>query len=99
VKRTGKMVVIDDIVTLLWPEHDRDHVTPEEFRTLLAFRLPMPALLCHLPHADGDLGRAQVGDAYGSENWISDGHERALLLQNAQLMVNGSFLGATKGRR
>ncbi len=55
--------MIDDVVAVLWPEHDRDHVLAEKLLSLhFALGTPAFALLLDLPNADRHLGRAQVCD-------------------------------------
>jgi hypothetical protein len=73
-------MMIDDVVALLRPEDDGDHVLPEE----LAFRIrvvlaPFLALFLHLPHADGDLRRPQTLDRNGFEDGLADDDHVRLL--------------------
>jgi hypothetical protein len=55
------MVMIDDVEALVRPVNHRDHVFAEKLSLfLLRFMLPPAlALLLHLPHSNGHLGRAE----------------------------------------
>ena len=58
---TRQMMMVDDVMVLVRPEHDRDHVLAEQFGAFL-FRLVLPpalALLLYLSQADRHLGRTQ----------------------------------------
>ena len=58
---TRQMMVVDDVMVLVRPEHDRDHMLAEQFGAFL-FRLVLPpalALLLYLSQADRHLGRTQ----------------------------------------
>src|SRR3954469_6329699 len=43
-QRTRQMMVVNDVIVLIRPEHDRDHVLAEQFGALL-FRLVLPPAL------------------------------------------------------
>src|ERR1700686_367632 len=67
--------MIDDVVAVLRPEHDRDHVLAEKLLSLhFALGTPALALLLDLPNADRHLGRAQVCDRNGLENGCAKRH-------------------------
>ena len=72
VKREGKMVMIDDIMTLLRTKNDGDHMFAQEFG---AFRgsllLPMLSFGLHLSHTDRDLCRAKFRDRYRIETRLT----------------------------
>src|SRR5262245_23047489 len=74
-QRPHQVVMIDDVVAVLRPEHDRDHMLAEKIVSLL-FALVMPALalLLDLPNADRHLGRAQVCDRNRRENGFTNRH-------------------------
>ena len=71
VERSRKIVVIEDLMTILWSEDHRVFGPriigiiwfAEEFPTFAAFlRAPRLSLSCHLAHSYGDLRRAQIVD-------------------------------------
>src|SRR5271166_1349919 len=74
--------MIDDVVAVLRPEYDRDHVLADK---LLSFRFalgtPALALLLDLPNADRHLGRAQVCDRNGLDNGFAKRHGGLLLFE------------------
>src|SRR5262249_34875410 len=74
-QRPRQVVMIDDVVPVLRPEHDWDHMLAEKLVFLL-FALVMPALalLLDLPNADRHLGRAQVCDRNRLENGFANRH-------------------------
>ena len=72
-QRAGEMMMIDDVMALFRPEDHRDHVPAEK---LFAFfnRCFAPAFtLRHdLAHADGDLGRTQIGNVDRRQNGLAN---------------------------
>jgi hypothetical protein len=77
VKGQGKVMMVDDVVSLSWAHDNRDHMAAQILAYLLGDMRPqMVALLVHLPHADGHLGRAQGGYRDGLQNGIAhDDHD------------------------
>jgi hypothetical protein len=74
-QRSRQVVMIDDVMAVLRPEHDRDHVLAEKLLSLhFALGTPALALLLDLPNADRHLGRAQVCDRNGLENGFAKRH-------------------------
>jgi hypothetical protein len=64
-KRPRQVMVIDHIIHLVGPDHDRDLVPAEQFRALLVVMFaPALPLFPHLPHPDRHLGRAQRHDRH-----------------------------------
>ena len=79
-QRPRQVVMIDDVVAVLRPEHDRDHMLAEKLGSLLfALVTPALALLLDLPNADRHLGRAQVCDRNGLENGFANRQHAGLL--------------------
>ena len=80
VKRTRHMVMIDQVVALVRPDHDGDHVLAERLAQLLVvLLLEAFALLLDLAHADGHLGRTQIEDRDGVDAWLAGtGHNLKL---------------------
>ena len=63
VKRTCQMMMIDDVITFVRPQHDGDHMLTQGFGLLLLIAFaPTLALFLDLSHSDGHLRRAQRQD-------------------------------------
>src|SRR5262249_1157972 len=78
-QRAREVMMIDDVVVLLRPEDDRDHMLAETLALLLAFVLtPALALLLHLAHADRDLRGTQVLDRNRMKYGLAYGNHRCL---------------------
>ena len=70
VKSQGKVMMIDDVVTLSRTHDNRNHVAAEKLADLLGdMGSQVVALLVHLPHPDCHLRRAQVG----YRDWLQNG--------------------------
>src|SRR5262245_31425553 len=83
VQRQRQVMMIDDVVALLWPEYDRDHVASNEFADLLRFALAqLFAPLLDLVHANRDLSRAQTFDRHGIDKRLTRVGHRCLLSQH-----------------
>src|SRR6516225_2444576 len=66
------MVMVDDVVALLRPQHDRYHVMADERADLLRFLLSQAfAFFLDLAHADSDLGGTQAFDRDRLQNRLA----------------------------
>jgi hypothetical protein len=64
-----------DVVAIIWSQNNRDHVLAKKFYTFLTFLLTPAFPFCvDLPHANGDLGWAEVCDIDWLESWFTDGN-------------------------
>src|SRR5258707_7666449 len=80
-QRERQMMVVDDVIALFRAEDHRDHMLAEKFGILILFlgRLtPVFALGFDFPHADGDLGRTQVGNGDRRQPGLALRHVRLL---------------------
>ncbi len=69
--------MVDDVAALLGSDHHRDHVPPQEGGPVLVEVLaPLPLFLVHLPQADGDLGRSQIGELDRIDQGFAVGRHR-----------------------
>src|SRR5262249_6370098 len=66
------MMMVDDVVTLLRPQHDRYHVVADERADLLRLLLSQAfAFFLDLAHADSDLGGTQAFDRDRLQNRLA----------------------------
>jgi hypothetical protein len=77
-KRPSKVMMVDNVLALVWPENHRDEVFAEELRSLLlSLVAPTRTPLSDLAHSHGDLRRMQLCDSGGPEDGVADdSHDR-----------------------